>query len=84
VTAGPGDGPGRRAARAYARRTVGSGAVTRGEWLDAEQQAAWRAWLEGSALLDDALGRDLVDVGLTFSEYDILVQLSERRTAACG
>jgi DNA-binding MarR family transcriptional regulator len=52
--------------------------VTRGQWLDTEQQAAWRAWLEGSALLDDALGRDLVEVGLTFSEYDILVQLSEQ------
>jgi DNA-binding MarR family transcriptional regulator len=52
--------------------------VTRGEWLDAEQQLAWRAWLEGAALLDDALGRDLVEVGLTFSEYDILVQLSEQ------
>ena len=52
--------------------------MTRGQWLDAEQQAAWRAWLEGSALLDDALGRDLVEVGLTFSEYDILVQLSEQ------
>jgi DNA-binding MarR family transcriptional regulator len=52
--------------------------VTRGQWLDAEQQAAWRAWLEGSALLEDALGRDLVEVGLTFSEYDILVQLSEQ------
>ena len=54
--------------------------MTRGEWLDVEQQAAWRAWLEGSALLDEALGRDLLEVGLTLSEYDILVQLSEQET----
>lgn len=54
--------------------------VTRGEWLDREQQAAWRAWLEGSALLDEALGRDLLEVGLTLGEYDILVQLSEQKT----
>ncbi len=52
--------------------------MTSGGWLDQEQQAAWRAWLEGSQLLDEALGRDLLAVGLTFSEYDILVQLSEQ------
>lgn len=51
--------------------------MTRGAWLDEREQRAWRAWLEGSALLEEALGRDLVAVGLTFSEYDILVQLSE-------
>ena len=54
--------------------------MTRGEWLDQEQQQAWRSWLEGSQLLDEALGRDLLAVGLTFSEYDILVQLSEAET----
>ena len=58
--------------------------MTRGEWLDQQQQEAWRAWLEGSALLDEALGRDLVDVGMIFSEYDILVQLSEQEPARCG
>lgn len=54
--------------------------MTRGDWLDDEEQRAWRAWLEGSALLEEALGRDLVAAGLTFSEYDILVQLSEAAT----
>lgn len=54
--------------------------MTRGEWLDREQQEAWRSWLEGSALLEEALGRDLLEVGMTFSEYDILVQLSEQET----
>lgn len=52
--------------------------MTRGEWLDAEQQLAWRAWLEASSRLEDALARDLLALGLTFSEYDILVQLSEQ------
>jgi DNA-binding MarR family transcriptional regulator len=47
------------------------------EWLDEQQQRAWRAWLEGSTLLEDALNRDLAAQGLTLSEYDILVQLSE-------
>jgi DNA-binding MarR family transcriptional regulator len=51
--------------------------VTGVRWLDGEQQAAWRAWLEGSTLVEDALGRDLAPHGLTLSEYDILVQLSE-------
>ncbi|WP_336923817.1 MarR family winged helix-turn-helix transcriptional regulator [Aquipuribacter sp. SD81] len=46
-------------------------------WLDGEQQAAWRAWLEGTTLLEDAIGRDLAPHGLTLSEYDILVHLSE-------
>lgn len=54
--------------------------MTRGDWLDDEEQRAWRAWLEGSALLEEALGRDLDAAGLTFSEYDILVQLSEAAT----
>ncbi len=52
--------------------------MTGGHWLDQQEQQAWRAWLEGAQLLDEALGRDLLAVGLTFSEYDILVQLSEQ------
>lgn len=67
-----------RGHRLFAERTVGCRPVTRGDWLDAEQQMAWRSWLEGAALLEEVLGRDLVAVGLTFSEYDILVQLSEQ------
>ncbi|MFC5382529.1 MarR family winged helix-turn-helix transcriptional regulator [Aquipuribacter nitratireducens] len=51
--------------------------MTQERWLDADQQRAWRAWLEGSALLEDALNRDLAAHGLSLSEYDILVQLSE-------
>ena len=46
-------------------------------WLDDEQQAAWRSWLAGSAALSEALNRDLDAHGLTLSEYEILVRLTE-------
>lgn len=47
-------------------------------WLDEAQQRAWRAYLVGSARLSDALGRQLeADAGLSLSEYEILVRLSE-------
>ena len=46
-------------------------------WLDDEQQAAWRSWLAGSAALSEALNRDLDAHGVTLSEYEILVRLTE-------
>lgn len=47
-------------------------------WLSAEQQAWWRAYLTGSARLTEALGRQLEqDCGLSLSEYEVLVRLSE-------
>lgn len=46
-------------------------------WLDDEQQRAWRSWLAGSAALSEALNRDLDAHGLSLSEYEILVWLSE-------
>jgi DNA-binding MarR family transcriptional regulator len=47
-------------------------------WLTPEQQAHWRAYLLGVARLNDALGRQLErDAGLSLSEYEILVRLSE-------
>ncbi|WP_372594411.1 MarR family winged helix-turn-helix transcriptional regulator [Actinotalea sp.] len=53
-------------------------------WLTAEQQASWRAYLLGVARLTEALSRELDDdAGLSLSEYEILVRLSEapERTA---
>lgn len=48
------------------------------EWLTAEQQRAWRAYLLGSTLLSDRLERDLRDKhDLSLAEYEILVRLSE-------
>jgi DNA-binding MarR family transcriptional regulator len=47
-------------------------------WLTPTEQEAWRAYLEGSRLLIQALDRQLVtDAGLSFAEYDVLVVLSE-------
>lgn len=48
------------------------------EWLTAEQQRHWRAYLRGSARLAEALNRQLeAESGLSLSEYEILVVLSE-------
>lgn len=47
-------------------------------WLSADQQRSWRAYLTGSALLGEALSRQLeADSGLSLSEYEVLVRLSE-------
>ena len=47
-------------------------------WLDAAQQRDWRAYIEGTARLTEALERDLKGRhGLSLAEYEILVQLSE-------
>lgn len=46
-------------------------------WLSAEQQRIWRAYLLGNARLHDRLEKDLRAYGVSLSEYEILVQLSE-------
>jgi len=47
-------------------------------WLDAEQQAAWRAYVMGTELLQHQLDRELREEHrISFSEYEILVRLSE-------
>jgi DNA-binding MarR family transcriptional regulator len=47
-------------------------------WLTTEQQEHWRAFLVGTARLNDALGRQLEhDSDLSLSEYEVLVRLSE-------
>ena len=47
-------------------------------WLTAEQQQHWRAFVDGAALLSEALGRQLErDAELSLSEYEVLVRLSE-------
>lgn len=53
-----------------------SGSETR--WLDADQQAVWRAFIVGSTLLMDTLDRELRSAhGISLGEYEILVRLSE-------
>lgn len=47
-------------------------------WLDAEEQVAWRAYLQASTMLTERLNRDLeLHHGISQSEYEILVRLSE-------
>jgi len=53
-------------------------AVTKTRWLTADEQRAWRAYLEATILLFDALDRQLQrDSGLPHTYYEILVRLSE-------
>ncbi|WP_405498770.1 MarR family winged helix-turn-helix transcriptional regulator [Nocardia sp. NBC_00511] len=48
------------------------------QWLDPEQQRAWRAYMEGSQRLLADLNRQLQrDCDLSLAEYRILVKLSE-------
>jgi DNA-binding MarR family transcriptional regulator len=52
--------------------------VTEPRWLAATQQHDWRAYIDGSARLTDALEHDLkTRHGLSIAEYEILVRLSE-------
>jgi DNA-binding MarR family transcriptional regulator len=47
-------------------------------WLDATQQRAWRGFLDMHARLSARLNRDLQRTsGLTLSDYDILVHLTD-------
>ena len=47
-------------------------------WLTVEEQRHWRSYVDGSARLWEALGRELErDAGLSLSEYGVLVRLSE-------
>ena len=47
-------------------------------WLDADQQATWRAFIVGSTLLMDTLDRELRQAhDISLGEYEILVRLSE-------
>src|SRR6187397_279571 len=47
-------------------------------WLSSEQQQAWRAYIMGTELLLHQLDRQLREEhDISFSEYEILVRLSE-------
>jgi len=61
---------------AEASATVGQEAPVR--WLTPEQQLSWRSYLLGAARHTEVLSRELdEDAGLSLSEYEILVRLSE-------
>ena len=46
-------------------------------WLDKEEMAAWRAYIETVSELNAALEADLAGHGLTLGDYQVLVYLSE-------
>ncbi len=47
-------------------------------WLSVEQQKHWRAYIAATVLLQDRLSRELQAAhGVTMSDYEILVRLSE-------
>lgn len=48
------------------------------QWLDQEEQAAWRSYLDGTRMLFQELERELVaDADLSMTDYELLVRLSE-------
>jgi DNA-binding MarR family transcriptional regulator len=47
-------------------------------WLAADEQRAWRAWLDAHAGLSARLNRELqASSGLSLSDYDVLVHLTD-------
>lgn len=47
-------------------------------WLDPDEQAAWRGYLDGTKLLFQALDRQLTtDADLSLTDYELLVRLAE-------
>ncbi|CAG7589057.1 MarR family transcriptional regulator [Rhodococcus opacus] len=47
-------------------------------WLSAEEQNTWRAYLDATRLLLQALDRQLTrDAGISFTDFELLVVLSE-------
>jgi len=53
------------------------------QWLDADEQQAWRQYLHASRLLEAAMDRDLQRHGLQLTEYEILVVISEAAKQRC-
>jgi len=50
-------------------------------WLSREQQSHWRSWLTATTVLREQLSRELQEShGLTITDYEILVRLSESDT----
>lgn len=59
--------------------------TTTPRWLTAEEQRAWLAYVDSSALLSDHLNRQLRrDAGVTHADYALLVHLSAAPDHALG
>ncbi|MCX6400578.1 MAG: MarR family transcriptional regulator [Propionibacteriales bacterium] len=54
-------------------------------WLDAEEQKAWRAWVDLNSQLNARLNRELqATSGLSIADYEILVALTDQGPADCS
>jgi DNA-binding MarR family transcriptional regulator len=52
--------------------------MTEARWLEPDEQEAWRAYLDSTRLLIQALDRQLeADAGISITDYELLVHLSE-------
>ncbi len=48
------------------------------KWLSKDQQVHWRSWITAASVLPELLSRELQEsFGLTITDYEILVRLSE-------
>lgn len=52
------------------------------KWLSKQQQEYWRSFLSVMQLLPDVFSHDLKEHGLSLSDYEILVRLSEAESRA--
>jgi DNA-binding MarR family transcriptional regulator len=52
--------------------------ATSPRWLDPDEMAAWRNYLDSVYALQHVLEDDVVPFGLTMGDYEVLVRLSER------
>ena len=50
---------------------------TDGRWLDPDELRVWRQWLDANARLSSALNRELQADGLSLSDFDVLVHLTD-------
>jgi DNA-binding MarR family transcriptional regulator len=57
--------------------TQADGTTTQTDWLSAEEQEAWRAYIRLAKMMMRQLDRDLHPFGLSTNDYEILVELSE-------
>ncbi|MFC5729105.1 MULTISPECIES: MarR family winged helix-turn-helix transcriptional regulator [Nocardioides] len=51
--------------------------MSKTRWLNDEEQRAWRAWVDLNAKLSARLNRGLQGTGLSLSDYEILVALTD-------
>ncbi|NNM47592.1 MarR family winged helix-turn-helix transcriptional regulator [Knoellia koreensis] len=56
---------------------MGTSSAGEPRWLTTDEQRAWRAYLRGSRLIEEALDKDLQSHGVQLTEYEIISMLSE-------